>query len=317
MTQLIFGLQNLKPEHRGCVLTIGNFDGLHQGHQVVIQALHQQAKQLNLPSCVMLFEPHPQEFFLAEKAPARLMRLREKIKILKDLSLSRIICLRFNRYLADMSAETFVKEILVAKLGVRCLIVGDDFKFGRGRQGDFASLKKLAGDYDFEVFATPTISYKGERIGSSRVRKALDQGDLFLAKHLLTRPFTLRGRVITGDQRGRLLGFPTANIALHRLVSPVSGVFMVYVYGLGKNPLNAVANCGSRPTVNGVKDLLEIHLLDFNRDIYGSFLKIEFLKKIRNEKKFSSLDDLKKQIACDITFARKNFSKLSSRKIIQ
>ena len=308
MTELIFGLHHLKAKHRGCVLTIGNFDGLHQGHQVVIQALQQQAKQLHLPTCVMLFEPHPQEFFLAEKAPARLMRLREKINTLKDLSVDRIVCLRFNKHLAAMSAETFVKEILVAKLGVRSLIVGDDFRFGKGRQGDFASLKKLGQQYDFEVHATPTVLFEGERIGSSRVRNALKEGDFSLARQLLTRPFTLSGRVIHGDQRGRVLGFPTANIALHRFVLPVTGVFMVRVYGLGENPLNAVANCGRRPTVNGVKDLLEIHLLDFNRDIYGACLQIEFLKKIRDEKKFSSLEVLKKQIAADVVLAKKYFS---------
>lgn len=308
MTELIFGLHHLKAKHRGCVLTIGNFDGLHQGHQVIIQALQQQAKQLHLPSCVMLFEPHPQEFFLAEKAPARLMRLREKIKILKDFSVDRVVCLRFNKHLASMPAETFVKEILVAKLGVRSLIIGDDFRFGKARQGDFASLKKLGQQYGFEVHTTTTVLFEGERIGSSRVRNALKEGDFSLARQLLTRPFTLSGRVIHGDQRGRLLGVPTANIALHRFVPPVSGVFMVRVYGLGEKPLNAVANCGRRPTVNGVKDLLEIHLLNFNRDIYGVCLQIEFLKKIRNEKKFSSLEALKEQIVADITVAKKHFS---------
>lgn len=158
------------------------------------------------------------------------------------------------------------------------------------------------------MHATPTVLFEGERIGSSRVRNALKEGDFSLAKQLLTRPFTLSGRVIQGDQRGRLLGFPTANITLHRFVPPVTGVFMVRVHGLGENPLNAVANCGRRPTVNGVKDLLEVHLLDFNRDIYGACLQIEFLKKIRNEKKFSSLEELKDQIAADTTVAKKHFS---------
>ncbi|BBB14826.1 bifunctional flavokinase/ FAD synthetase [Candidatus Rickettsiella viridis] len=292
------------------ILTIGNFDGVHQGHKVIIRALQQQAKLLHLPSCVMLFEPHPQEFFLQEKASARLMRLREKIKILKDLSVDRIVCLRFNKHLAGMSAETFVKEILVAKLGVRSLIVGDDFRFGKGRQGDFASLKKLGRQYGFEVHATPTVLFEGERIGSSRVRNALKEGDFSLAKQLLTRPFTLSGRVIQGDQRGRLLGFATANIALHRLVLPVSGVFMVRVHGLGEKPFNAVANCGRRPTVNGLKDLLEIHLLDFNTDIYGVCLEIEFLKKIREEKKFSSLEELKQQIEADVKWAKEVFKAL-------
>lgn len=304
MTEVILGLHHLKVKHRGCVLTIGNFDGVHQGHQAVIQALQQQAKQLHLPSCVMLFEPHPQEFFLTEKAPARLMRLREKIKILKNLSIDKIICLRFNQHLASMSAEIFVKQILVDKLGICSLIVGDDFRFGKGRQGDFESLKKLGQQYGFEVHAMTTVLFEGERIGSSRVRNALKAGDFSLARQLLTRPFTLSGRVIHGDQRGRVLGFPTANIALHRFVLPVTGVFMVRVYGLGEKPLNAVANCGRRPTVDGVKDLLEVHVLDFNQDIYGVCLEIEFLKKIRDEKRFSSLEALKKQITADVKWTK-------------
>jgi riboflavin kinase/FMN adenylyltransferase len=308
MTELICSLYHLRKDPHGCVLTVGNFDGVHQGHQAVIQVLQQQANRLQLPSGVMLFEPHPQEFFLQEKAPVRLMRLREKIKILKDLSVDRIICLRFNEQLAIMEAETFVQEILVQKLGVRSLIVGDDFRFGKGRQGDFASLKKSGKQFGFEVHATPTVLFEGERIGSSRIRNALKEGDFSLATRLLTRPFTLSGRVIQGDQRGRLLGFPTANIALHRLASPLTGVFIVHVHGLGEKPLNAVANCGKRPTVNGVKDLLEVHLLDFNRDIYGQRLTIEFLKKIRDEEKFSSLDSLKKQIAADIIVAKSHFS---------
>ncbi|MES2997925.1 MAG: bifunctional riboflavin kinase/FAD synthetase [Pseudomonadota bacterium] len=306
MTELLCGLHNLKD--KGCVLTIGNFDGLHQGHQAIIRTLQQQAKRLNLPSCVMLFEPHPQEFFLGEKAPARLMRLREKIKIFQDLAIDRVVCLRFNRRLAEMEAETFVKQILVRGLGVQILIVGDDFRFGKARQGDFDCLKKLGQQYQFEVYVTPTELFSGKRIGSSRVRDAVKQGNFALASRLLTRPFMLSGRVIHGDQRGRLLGFPTANIALHRLVSPLTGVFIVRVHGLGEKPVNGVANCGRRPTINGQKNLLEVHLLDFNKDIYGTYLEIEFLKKIRDEKKFGSLEDLKKQISEDVIVSKKYFN---------
>lgn len=311
MTELIGGLHHLNEKHRHCVLAIGNFDGLHQGHQIIIQALQQQAKRLHLPACVMLFEPHPQEFFLAEKAPARLMRLREKIKIFKDLCLDRIICVRFNKQLASMPAEAFVKEILVDKLAIHSLIVGDDFRFGKERQGDFACLEKLGKQYGFDVYATPSLLFEGKRIGSSRVRNALKEGNFALATRLLTRPFTLSGRVIHGDQRGRLLGFPTANIALHRFVPPLTGVFIVRVYGLGENYLIGVANCGWRPTVNGSKNLLEVHLFDFNKTIYGAYLEIEFLKKIRDEKKFSSLEALKEQIGKDSLFAKKYFSQLN------
>lgn len=310
MIELICGLHNLKARHRGCVITIGNFDGLHRGHQAVIQALHQQAKYLNLPSCVILFEPHPQEFFLKAKAPARLMRLREKIKAFQKFSVDRILCLSFNKRLARMEAEMFVKEILVNRLDVRALIVGDDFRFGKGRQGDFNLLKELGKKYNFSVFSMTTRLFEDKRIGSSRIRDALIEGDFDLAARLLTRPFTLSGRVIHGDQRGRLLGFPTANIALHRFVSPLQGVFIVRVYGLEKEPINGVANCGKRPTVNGLHDLLEIHLFDFNKDIYGVFLEVEFLKKIRDEKKFDSLNVLKSQIAEDSFIARSYFKSI-------
>ncbi len=311
MIELIRGSHNLKAEHRRCVLTIGNFDGLHQGHQAVIQVLHQQAQRLNLPSCVILFEPHPQEFFLKEKAPPRLMRLREKIKAFQNLSIDRILCLSFNKRLAEMEAEIFAKKILVDCLDIRVLIVGDDFRFGKGRQGDFSLLKNLGEKYNFEVFSTPTRLFDGKRIGSSRVRNALKEANFDLAARLLTWPFTLSGRVIYGDQRGRLLGFPTANIALHRVVSPLQGVFIVRVYGLGENPINGVANCGRRPTVNGLQDLLEVHLFDFNKNIYGICLEIEFLKKIRDEKKFDSLHGLKKQILEDVQVAKRYFELVS------
>lgn len=307
MIELICGFHNLKARHRGCVLTIGNFDGLHQGHQAVIQILNQQAKRLKLPSCVLLFEPHPQEFFFKEKAPSRLMRLREKIKTLQRLAIDRILCLRFNKHLAEMEAEVFVKEILVDRLGASVLIVGDDFRFGKERQGDFNLLKNLSKKYNFEVFSTPTFLLKGKRIGSSRVRDALKEGDFDLAACLLTRPFALSGRVMHGDQRGRLLGFPTANIALHRLVSPLKGVFIVRVWGLAGGAINGVANCGKRPTVNGLQDLLEVHLFNFNETIYGARLQVEFLKKIRDEKKFDSLDALKIQITEDATIAKRYF----------
>jgi len=308
MTELICGLHNIKDRHKGGILTIGNFDGLHQGHQTIIQTLQQQAKYLQLPSGVMLFEPHPQEFFLGEKAPARLMRLREKIKIFQELAIARVLCLRFNQRLASMSAETFVREILVETLGIRALIAGDDFRFGKARQGDLEYLKKLGTQYQFAVYTTPTALFEGQRIGSSRVRDAVKQGNFELGARLLTRPFSLSGHVIYGDQRGRLLGFPTANIALHRLVLPLTGVFIVRVHGLEKKPLEAVANCGKRPTINGLKNLLEVHVLDFHRNIYGRFLEIEFLKKIRDEIKFDALKALSDQIAQDVLLAKKYFN---------
>lgn len=309
MTELICNIHNIKPKHRGCVATIGNFDGLHLGHQGVIQALIKLGQQLQQPTCVILFEPHPQEFFYADKAPARLMRLGEKIKYLQQLNIDRVLCLRFNKRLAECTAERFVKDILIGKLNVKGLIIGDDFRFGKGRQGDFGFLQKLGQEYGFQVFSTPTVSLKNDRIGSSRVREAVKQADFKLATLLLGRPFKLSGRAIYGDQRGRLLGFPTANIRLHRQVLPLHGVFVVNVYGLAAAALPGVANCGKRPTINGLKNLLEVHLFDFDQNIYGRFIEIEFLKKIRNEKKFDDLEALKQQITKDVAIAKDFFKK--------
>lgn len=307
MTELICNIHNISPRHHGCVATIGNFDGLHQGHQTVIQALIKLGQQLNLPTCVILFEPHPQEFFNQHKAPARLMRLREKIKLLQCLGVDRILCLRFNKRLATCSAGAFVKEILVDKLGIRGLIIGDDFRFGKGRQGDFTLLEKLGQEYGFIVFSTPTVLFKDERIGSSRVRNAVWQADFKLAELLLGRSFRLSGRVIYGSQRGRLLGFPTANIGLHRQIPPLQGVFIVKVHGLSKMPLAGIANCGNRPTIQGLKNLLEIHIFNFDQNIYGKTIEIEFFKKIREEKKFDNLEALIQQITQDVIIAKNYF----------
>jgi riboflavin kinase/FMN adenylyltransferase len=309
MTELICDIHNIKTKHRGCVATIGNFDGLHLGHQDVIQALIKLGQQLQQPTCVILFEPHPQEFFYADKAPARLMRLGEKIKYLQQSNIDRVLCLRFNKRLAECTAERFVKDILIDKLNVKGLIIGDDFRFGKGRQGDFDFLRKLGQEYGFQVFSTPTVSLKNDRIGSSRVREAVKQADFKLATLLLGRPFKLSGRVIYGDQRGRLLGFPTANIRLHRQVLPLHGVFVVNVYGLAAAALPGVANCGKRPTINGLKNLLEVHLFNFDQNIYGRFIEIEFLKKIRDEKKFNNLEALKQQITKDVAIAKDFFKK--------
>jgi len=309
MAELICNTHNIKTRHRGCVVTIGNFDGIHQGHQSVIQSLLKLGRQFQQPTCVILFEPHPQEFFYGDKAPARLMRLGEKVKYLQQLNIDRVLCLRFNKQLAECTAESFVKKILVDKLGMKGLIIGDDFRFGKGRQGDFGFLQKLGHEYGFKVFSTPTVLLKNERIGSSRVREAVKQADFKLAALLLGRPFRLSGRVIYGDQRGRLLGFPTANIRLRRKVLPLQGVFVVNVYGLAAIGLPGIANCGKRPTINGLKNLLEVHLLDFDQNIYDRFIEIEFLKKIRDEKKFESLEALKQQITKDVALAKKYFMK--------
>lgn len=302
--ELIRGLCNLRPRHRGCVATIGNFDGVHLGHQAVLGQLAEKAAELDLPSVVITFEPYPQEFFAKSAVPPRLTRFREKIQALRRFSVDRVLCLPFNRTLSETSAQDFIQRILVEGLGVRYLVVGDDFRFGHRRQGDFAMLKEAGAQYGFQVVNRHTFSIDGARVSSTRIREALARGDLNSAGKLLGRPYRMCGRVASGDQRGRTIGFPTANIYLHRKASPVQGVFAVEVFGLDAEPLPGVANVGTRPTVDGTRALLEIHLLDFAQDIYGRYVQVDFLHKLRDEQKFASLDELKRQITVDERQAR-------------
>lgn len=302
--EFIRGLPNLKPRHRGCAATIGNFDGVHRGHQAVIAHLEEQARRLGLPSVVILFEPQPQEFFQGGSAPARLSRLREKLQALACTSVDRVLCLRFDPRLAGLSAMEFIERVLVDGLGVRYLAVGDDFRFGKGRAGDYALLERAGRERDFTVEPMPTFSNDGERVSSTRVRDALAAGDLTRAQTLLGRPYRMSGRVAHGDKRGRTIGVPTANVHLHRRVVPIKGVYVVTVSGLGPEPVAGVANVGTRPTVDGTRALLEVHLLDFDRDIYGKHLNIDFLHKLRDERRFDSFEELKQQIARDINEAR-------------
>ncbi len=305
--ELIRGQHNLRPRHRGCVATIGNFDGVHLGHQAVLGQLAEKAAELHLPTTVTIFEPHPQEFFQPRVAPPRLTRFREKIKALRRFSVDRVLCLRFDEALASMPAEDFIRTILVEGLGVRYLVVGDDFRFGRGRQGNFAMLQAAGREYDFQVVNMHTFTIDGERVSSTRMREALAQGDLNTAEKLLGRPYRMCGRVAHGDKRGRSIGFPTANIHLHRQATPVQGVFAVEVFGLDVEPVPGVANVGTRPTVDGTRSLLEIHLLGFDRDIYGCHVYVDFLCKLRDEKRFATFEELKEQIQRDAEEAREFF----------
>lgn len=309
--KLIRGLHNLQPRHRGCALTIGNFDGLHCGHQAVLAKLSQRAHELQLSTAVMTFEPTPQEYFSPQTAPPRLQRLRDKLALFAGMDIDQVLCLRFNRALAELAAEEFVQRILVDGLGVRYLVVGDDFRFGANRRGDFAFLQQIGQQQGvnrtFEVVSTQTFIAGQQRVSSTRVRDALEAGDLSAASELLGRPFAICGRVAAGQQRGRTIGFPTANIRLHRMVSPVKGVFAVQVSGLGTQPLAGVANLGTRPTIDGSYQVLEVHLFDFDEDIYGKYLNVEFCKKLRDEKKFDSFDQLKMQIESDAVQAREFF----------
>lgn len=306
--RLIRGLHNLHHSQLGSALTIGNFDGLHRGHQAVLRHLHQRAAEQQLATTVMTFEPTAQEYFSPRTAPARLQRLRDKLAMLQELEVNQVHCLRFNQELAELSADAFVGQILVEGLDVRYLVVGDDFRFGKERRGDFAFLQQAGQRYGFEVVSTRTFLEGEDRVSSTRIRQALAEGDLAMAEQLLGRSYRICGRVSPGQQRGRTIGFHTANVRLHRVVSPLKGVFAVRVYGLGTEVLNGVANVGTRPTVDGSYCVLEIHLFDFDSDIYGRYLDVEFCRKLREEKKFESFEALKQQIEFDAEQARTFFS---------
>jgi riboflavin kinase/FMN adenylyltransferase len=306
--RLIRGLHNLHHSQLGSALTIGNFDGLHRGHQAVLRHLHQRAAEQQLATTVMTFEPTAQEYFSPRTAPARLQRLRDKLAMLQELEVNQVHCLRFNQELAELSADAFVRQILVEGLDVRYLVVGDDFRFGKGRSGDFAFLQQAGKRYGFEVVSTRTFLEGEDRVSSTRIRQALAEGDLAMAEQLLGRSYRICGRVSPGQQRGRTIGFHTANVGLHRVVSPLQGVFAVRVYGLGAEALNAVANVGTRPTVDDSCWVLEVHLFDFDSDIYGRYLDVEFCRKLREEKKFESFEALKQQIEIDVEQAQTFFS---------
>lgn len=305
---VIRGIHNLRAQHRGCIATIGNFDGVHLGHQAVLGQLAEKAATLFLPTVVVTFEPQPREVFAAGATPPRLSRLREKIQALRRFSVDRVVVLHFSAKFAAMPAEEFIQRFLVDGLGVQYLVVGDDFRFGHGRKGDFAMLSDAGQHHGFQVARMHSFHVDGQRVSSTLIRDALRDGDLAAAEKYLGRPYRMSGRVARGDQRGRSIGFPTANIHLHRKATPVQGVFAVEVFGLDREPCLGVANVGTRPTVDGTRSLLEIHLLDFSGDIYGRYVQVDFLQKLRSEQKFADLEALKRQIALDVLAARAYFS---------
>ncbi|MEZ5593053.1 MAG: bifunctional riboflavin kinase/FAD synthetase [Gammaproteobacteria bacterium] len=302
--ELIRGLTNLKPAHHGCVLAIGNFDGVHRGHQVIIEQLHRLAHSLDLPASLLTFEPLPREVLDPANAPARLTRLREKLIALRDSGLERVLCVHFDHAFSRLSPEQFIETLLVQRLGVRALVVGDDFRFGHRGSGDISLLRTAGERYGYQVIDCARFELHGRRVSSSWVREALAQGNLALSTELLGRPYCIHGRVAHGDQLGRTISFPTANIRLLRDKAPVSGVFAVRLHGLATPALPGVANVGKRPTVNGVDSRLEVHLFDFEADIYGRQVAVELVRKIRDEQKFASLDALKAQIQYDAEQAR-------------
>jgi len=306
-TKLIRSLDQIQPINQGGVVTIGNFDGVHLGHQALIVEVVKQAKQRGVSSTVITFEPHPFEFFAGDKLTIpRLTRLREKFVQLTEYGVDNVVLLEFNQSLADLSASDFAK-LLQQSLKPCHIVIGDDFRFGQARAGDFQLLAQLGQQLGFSVAAMPTFELEGERVSSTRVRKILAEDDLALAARLLGRPYSMQGRVARGDALGQQLGFPTANIHLHRRLTPVKGIFTVYVHGLADKPLPGAANIGTRPTVCGTRTLLEVHLLDFNQNIYGRYVEVEFCQKLREEERYSSLELLKEQIARDVVATRHYF----------
>jgi riboflavin kinase/FMN adenylyltransferase len=289
------------------VLAIGNFDGVHLGHVALMQQLAEVSARLQLVPTILTFEPHPREFFAPASAPARLTTLREKLELLADYGARQAMVCPFNAAFSALTAEEFIEQVLVKSLQVKHLIIGDDFRFGRGRTGDFSLLQAAGQKFGFSVEAMASVMVDSERASSSAVRAALANGDMAQAARFLGRPYMIDGRVAHGDKIGRQLGFATANIRIKHNPLPMTGVFAVEVSGLGEKILPGVANLGVRPTVGGTRPLLEVHLFDFDRDIYGAHISVRFVHKLRNEQRFPNFDALKAQIAADAVAARDFF----------
>ncbi|MBT9568150.1 MAG: bifunctional riboflavin kinase/FAD synthetase [Thiobacillus sp.] len=297
------GLCPLKSPH---AVTIGNFDGLHLGHQAMLARLQAIARERDLPACVLSFEPHPREFFTPDQAPARLSSLREKAEYLRQLGIDRLHVLRFDRAFSSLTADAFVEQVLVRTLQTRYVLVGDDFRYGAARAGDFASLETAGRMHGFDAEFLPTVEVAGERASSTAVRRALAAGDLDHATRLLGRPYSISGRVVHGDKLGRDIGFPTANIQLKHNRPPLMGIFAVEVCGLDGKMLPGVASLGKRPTVKRADavPVLEVHLFDFDTEIYGRRVRVDFLHKLRDEEKYPDLDSLVAQIGRDVDHAK-------------
>jgi riboflavin kinase/FMN adenylyltransferase len=308
--ELIRGLHNLRPRHHGCVATIGAFDGVHLGHQAVIRHLLEKSVELALPSLIIVFEPLPREYFSPIQAPARIMSFWEKCRELEALGVDRLLRIRFNEQFRGMSAQRFVDDIFVAGLGVRFVVLGDDFRFGADRQGDIEFIRQQGVRHGYEAGPTPTFEVDGERVSSTRIREVLENADFAAAEAMLGRPYSISGRVIYGRQLGKTIGTPTANLELRRLRAPLSGVYVVEVSGGGLERAHGVANVGVRPTVDdSIRANLEVHLLDREIELYGRHIEVTFRQKLREEIKFGSVEELQANIVRDIENTRAWFSR--------
>ena len=300
--ELIRGRYNLKAGHKGCVATIGNFDGVHLGHRTILQRLREAGDRLGLPTLAMSFEPHPLEVFQPGKAPARITPLRDKARALAAAGVDRFLCLPFRPSLSGMAPQSFIDDLLLDELGIEFLIVGDDFRFGHRRAGDFNTLRKASERHGFVLERTPTFEVGGTRVSSTRVREALAAGDLAAAERLLGHPYELTGRVVNGDRIGRELGFPTANIRLRR--TPPMDAILVADIDIGDGPRPGIASMGTRPSVGGRKALLEVYLFDFSGDLYGRHLTVTFRHWLRAQERYDTLEALRDQIARDVENAQ-------------
>ena len=308
--EIIRGLHNIRPNHAGCVATIGTFDGIHHGHQMLLAHLRAKSEELGAPSLLVTFEPQPREYFGRKPVPARLTRFREKMHLLAATGIDRVLCIPFNERTRATPASEVIQHFLVGLLGVKYLVVGDDFRFGNNREGDYTALKAAGDRYGFGVSHMGTLTFDHQRVSSTRIREALGQGDFAVAEKLLGRPYFLMGRVVWGQRIGRRIGVPTANIRLRRFKTPLAGVFAVTVDGLGPTR-QGVANVGLRPTITDPErrgrakladeePLLEVHILDFDGDAYGRLLTVTLLRKLRDERWFPSLDAMRVEIERDI-----------------
>jgi riboflavin kinase/FMN adenylyltransferase len=301
--ELVRGPRNLRERHLGCVATLGTFDGLHLGHQALIQETLESARRLSRPALMVSFEPMPREFLQPHAPPARLTNFRERWRLLQGSGLDALLLLRFTESLRSMSGAEFL-GLLRERLGLQALVVGYDFRFGREGEASAEFLQSMAPSHGFTVHVVPPVRVSGERASSSAVRSALAVGELAGAQVLLGRRYAMRGRVVRGQQLGRELGYPTANMRLRRIRIPLGGIFAVRVHGIGDDALPGVASLGTRPTVGGAEPLLETHVFDFKGDLYGRELEIEFVARIRDELRFDDLDALVAQMHRDAREAR-------------
>jgi len=302
--ELIRGLLNIRERQRGCVVTIGTYDGIHLGHQALLDRLKEHAARLSVPTVLLTFEPMPREYLSPEAPPARLTSLRERLRVLEGMCLDSVLVLRFGEALRNLSGEAFA-GILARNLAARAVVVGHDFRFGCNGEATAPMLAEAGRRLGYSVDVVPPVTLDGERVSSSGVRDALGRGEFEIAKRRLGRPYTMRGRVVPGQRLGRDLGFPTANLRIERRRAPLKGIFAVRVHGIGVTPLAGVASLGTRPTVGGVHTLLEVHLFDFAADIYGREIEVEFVAKLRDEEYFPTVEALVEQIHRDAAQARR------------